>query len=96
MGRAIVRQDVLHHFTRPDGGEGHGFDLMADLSRVACPTLVAGGEDDPMTPIEAQVDIAAALPRDLVRFERFAQCGHGIVADAPEQYIALIREFVAS
>jgi pimeloyl-ACP methyl ester carboxylesterase len=94
MGRAIVRQDVLQWFTRPDGGEGHRFDMMADLGRIACPTLVIGGEDDPMTPIAAQLDIAAALPRHLVRFERFAHCGHGIVADAPDEYLATIREFV--
>ena len=94
MGRAIIRQDVLQWFTRPDGGEGHAFDMMADLGRIACPTLVIGGEDDPMTPIEAQADIAAALPGHLARFERFPACGHGIVADAPDDYIAMIREFV--
>jgi pimeloyl-ACP methyl ester carboxylesterase len=95
MGRAIVRQDVLHWFTRPDGGEGHRFDMRADLQRIACPTLVMGGEDDPMTPIEAQIDIAAALPAHLVRFERFAGCGHGIVVDAGEPALRMIREFVA-
>jgi pimeloyl-ACP methyl ester carboxylesterase len=53
-----------------------------------------GGEDDPMTPIEAQVDIAAALPKHLVRFERFADCGHGVITDQPEQGLALVREFI--
>jgi pimeloyl-ACP methyl ester carboxylesterase len=96
MGRTIVRQDVLQWFTRPDGGEGHRFDLMADLARIACPTLVIGGEDDPMTPIEAQTDIAAALPRQYVRFARFPNCGHGISVDAPEEYIAMIRGFVVA
>jgi proline iminopeptidase len=95
LGRAIVRQDVLHHFTRP-GGESRRFDLRAALGGIVCPTLVVGGEDDPMTPIEAQADIAAALPAHLTRFERFADCGHGVVADAPEAYIALIREFVSA
>ncbi len=42
-----------------------------------------GGEDDPMHPIESQADIAAALPPHLVRFERFADCGHAVVPDAP-------------
>jgi proline iminopeptidase len=96
MGRTIVRQDVLQWFTRPDGGEGHRFDLMADLGRVVCPTLVIGGEDDPMTPIEAQLDIAAALPQHLVRFERFPNCGHGISVDAPDDYIAMIRDYVTT
>jgi pimeloyl-ACP methyl ester carboxylesterase len=96
MGRTIVRQDVLQWFTRPDGGEGHRFDLMADLARIACPTLVIGGEDDPMTPIEAQEDIAAAVPQQYVSFARFPNCGHGISVDAPEEYIAMIRGFVVA
>jgi proline iminopeptidase len=53
-----------------------------------------GGEDDPMVPIECQEDIAAALPAHLVRFERFAGCGHGIVHDAPTRAMHVIRDFV--
>ena len=93
MGRAIVRPDVLQYFTRP-GGESRSFDMLADLSRVACPTLVMGGEDDPMHPIESQADIAAALPPQLVRFERLSDCGHAVIADQPERGLALIREFI--
>ncbi len=96
FGRTIIRQDVLQWFTRPDGGEGHTFDMLGELSRIACPTLVIGGEDDPMTPIDSQVDIANVLPQHLTRFERFANCGHGIVADAPEAYLKMIREFVTA
>ena len=92
--RAVRGPDVTHWFTRP-GGEGHTFNFVSQLSRVRCPTLVLGGDDDPMTPIECQADIAAALPAHLVRFERFAACGHAVVPDAPERAIALIREFVA-
>jgi len=51
--------------------------MFPELDRVRCPTLVIGGEDDPMHPIESQADIAAALPPSLVQFERFADCGHG-------------------
>jgi len=93
MGRAIVRPEVLQWFTRP-GGENRSFDMLADLSCVACPTLVMGGEDDPMHPIESQADIAAALPPHLVRFERFSDCGHAVIADQPERGLALIREFI--
>jgi len=94
MGRGIVRQDVNQWFTRPGEGEGHWFDFFPDLHRIACPTLVMGGEDDPMTPIEAQIDIEAALPRHLVRFERFSDCGHTVITDQPERGLALIREFI--
>jgi len=91
--RAVGRPEVLLWFARP-GGESHSFNLFPDLHRIQCPTLVLGGEDDPMHPIESQADIAAALPPHLVRFERFANCGHAVMPDAPERTSASIREFI--
>jgi pimeloyl-ACP methyl ester carboxylesterase len=91
--RVVANSEVLLRFTRP-GGEDHTFNMIQDLSRVECPTLVMGGEEDPMTPIECQSDIASALPPHLVRFERFPGCGHAVVPDAPERAFAIIREFI--
>lgn len=93
--RALLRPEVNLWFTRP-GGEGRTYDLLPALRSVQCPTLVMGGEDDPMTPIVCQEAIAGALPPHLVRFERFPGCGHGVVHDAPERAMAVIREFIAS
>jgi proline iminopeptidase len=93
LARTIRRPEVTHWFNRPDG-EGRSFDLFEQLGRIRCPTLVLGGEDDPMIPIESQADIAAALPPHLVRFERFADCGHGVVGDAPDQALAVLRDFI--
>ena len=93
VGRALLRPEVNLWFTRPDG-EGRRYNLLPDLRRVQCPTLVIGGEDDPMTPVVCQEEIAAALPPRFVRFERFAGCGHGVVHDAPERAMAVIREFI--
>jgi pimeloyl-ACP methyl ester carboxylesterase len=90
--RAVNRSDVLFWFTRP-GGESHSYNLVPDLHRIQCPTLVLGGEDDPMHPVESQADIAAALPPHLVQFERFANCGHAVVPDAPERAMPIIRDF---
>jgi proline iminopeptidase len=92
--RTIGRPEVLHWYTRP-GGEAHSFDLRPKLSAIACPTPVLGGEDDPMTPIECQADIAAAIPAPLVRFERVPDCGHAVMPDAPERALAVIRAFVS-
>ena len=91
--RAANRPEVLHWFTRP-GGESRRFDFFPDLHRIRCPTLILGGEDDPVHPIESQADIAAALPADLVQFERFANCGHAVMPDAPERTAAVLREFI--
>lgn len=84
--------EVMFHF---GGGEDATFDLLPDLARVRCPTLVLGGEDDPITPIEDQADIAAAIPAGLARLERFPDCGHGVFRDDPEQAFSRIRDFLA-
>jgi pimeloyl-ACP methyl ester carboxylesterase len=91
--RAVNRSEVLRWFTRP-GGESDTYDMRGDLGRIQCPTLVLGGEDDPIHPIESQADIAAALPSHLVQFERFADCRHAVVTDAPERAMAVIRQFI--
>lgn len=91
--RAIQHPEIHLWFNRP-GGEGRTFNLLPMLKRVQCPTLVLGGEEDPMIPIACQEEITAALPAHLVRFERFPDCGHGVVADAPERAMAVIREFI--
>jgi proline iminopeptidase len=92
--RAVNRSEVLQWFVRPDG-EAHTFDIVSDLHRIRCPTLILGGEDDPIHPIESQADIAAALPPHLVQFERFENCRHAVVPDAPERAMAVIRAFIA-
>jgi pimeloyl-ACP methyl ester carboxylesterase len=92
--RTVGKPEVgLRWFARPDG-ESHSFNLFPDLHRIRCPTLVLGGEDDPMHPIESQADIAAALPTHLVQFERFPDCGHAVIPDSPEHGMAVIRAFI--
>jgi proline iminopeptidase len=90
--RTLWSFDVMFHF---GGGEDTRFDLLPELAKVRCPTLVLGGEDDPICPIDDQADIAAALPVELARFERFAGCGHGTYRDDPARTFAAIREFLA-
>jgi proline iminopeptidase len=90
--RGITNLATMQWFDRA-GGEGRTFDMMPDLARIACPTLVLGGEEDPAAPIEDQADIAAALPPHLVRFQRFAHAGHSVYRDDPRAYDA-IRNFI--
>lgn len=91
--RAILHPEVNIWFTRL-GGEGRTFNFLPLLHRIQCPTLVLGGEEDPMVPIACQEDIVAALPTHLVRFERFPGCGHGVVTDSPDRAMAVIRDFI--
>ena len=85
--------DVLGAFRN---GEDYTFDYLDDLKRIKCPTLVLAGEDDPITPPFYSEQIVAALPHDLVRFERFPNAGHGISADAPERFFAVLRDFIGA
>ena len=91
--RAVMNEDMLGYFFGADG-EGHRFDFLPRLAEVRCPTLVMSGEIDPVTPVEQSEDIAAALPVHLVRFERFAGCGHGVERDDQAAALRVIREFI--
>lgn len=86
------KTDVLRHFRE---NEDYTFDFVAELKRITCPTLVMVGEDDPITPPLYSDQIVAAMSPGLARYERFAHAGHGIVADAPERYFQVVREFVS-
>ena len=92
--RAVTNLAVGLQFFRPDG-ECHSFDMHAALANIQCPTLILGGEADPITPIEAQADIAAAIAPRWVRFARFAGAGHGPFRDDPAAY-DVIRDFILS
>jgi proline iminopeptidase len=90
--RAIHTRQVTEHFRRH---ELLNMNLLARLLSVKCPTLLLGGEDDPMVPIEDQEDIAAALPQHLVQFHRVPNAGHGPYRDDPHVF-DIIREFILS
>lgn len=80
-------------FSRTEG-EGNRFDLRPALRQVACPVLLLGGALDPMLPVENQREIAAALPPQRVRYEEFPHAGHGVLPDARERTLGLLREFI--
>lgn len=91
--RAVRNNAVSDHWFGP-GGESTRFDFRAGLARVQCPTLVMAGEDDPITPISRSEAIAASLPAHLLRFERFANAGHGVHNDDPAAAFAVLRDFI--
>ncbi len=93
--RAIVNHEASLRFAGPHNEQGR-MDFRADLGRVSCPVLILSGDSDPITPMAFSETIAAALPPRLVRFERFANCGHGVFGDDPERAFAVIRDFILS
>lgn len=93
--RAMVNAELTMQYLT-QGGEAQRCDFLPKLPAVACPVLLVGGEDDPVTTIEDMEEIAAVIPSHLVRFERIADCGHGPFFDAPERTVEVIREFILS
>ncbi|MFN3259298.1 MAG: alpha/beta fold hydrolase [Pikeienuella sp.] len=85
--------EISLHFNGPGREQGR-FDYREALARLACPTLVLCGEDDPVTPIPFSEEIARCAPPALTRFERLADCGHGVTQDQPERAFALMRDFI--
>lgn len=89
LARVRLKPEVGNHFFR---NEGFTLDLFPELRNIRCPTLVLGGELDPITPVADSEDIAAAIPHAELRIVEGA--GHGVFRDKPDEALALIREFV--
>ena len=89
LARVRLKPEVGNHFFR---NEGFDVDLFAELPKITCPTLVLGGELDPITPHADAEDIAAAIPNAELRI--FEGAGHGVFRDKPEEARTVIREFV--
>ncbi len=93
--RSIVNGDLTLDYLK-NGGEAQRADFREALARIECPTLVMGGEDDPVVPIEDMAELASLIPPHLVKYEPIPNCGHGPFFDAPDRTIEAIRNFIAA
>ncbi|HAT30889.1 MAG TPA: alpha/beta hydrolase [Janthinobacterium sp.] len=89
--RANLDKEILFTWA---GGEQQNMNLLPELFRARCPVLVLAGELDPVCPLEDARDIVAALPENLVQFEQFPGCGHGVWRDAPDVAFSRLRRFI--
>jgi proline iminopeptidase len=71
------------------------FDVLDQLSKIRCPTLVCVGELDPVTPVAAAREIVDAMPAGRARLEVLKGAGHFAWRDVPEQYWPVLVDFVA-
>jgi pimeloyl-ACP methyl ester carboxylesterase len=78
----FIRSEILH------------FDFTDQVREIRCPVLLLAGELDPIVSITDAEELAAALPPDRLRFERFPEAGHLLAIEQPDAVRALIREFV--
>lgn len=73
-----------------------GFDVLDQLARIDCPTLVCVGELDPVTPPAAAQELVDALLPGVGRLEVIEGAGHFTWKDAPDAYWPLLIDFVSS
>ena len=71
-------------------------DLLRQLHRIKCPTLIVAGEDDPITPLADMEEIAAAMRPGQVKLVRFADAGHGVYRDQPDGFFRELLEFITA
>lgn len=91
--RATMRTDTLIHFVK---GEQQTMDLLPGLAHVRCPTLVLSGALDPITPPSCAQAIYDALPQAHSELRLFAEAGHGVFRDLPDEAETVLRGFLAS
>lgn len=87
---AIQRPEVTVHFFK---NEMMDMDLRPALAGITCPTLVLGGGEDPVTPVQCSKDIAASIGGN-ARLEIFVGCGHGVHRDEPDRAEETLRSFL--
>ena len=90
LARRIGNDDV-----DADGERFTEFDVVEQLARIDCPTLVCVGSLDPVTPIDAAHEIMNALPRGIGQLRVIEGVGHFPWIDAPERYWPVIEDFVS-
>jgi proline iminopeptidase len=76
-------------------GRMRALDVVDQLARIQCPTLVCVGDLDPVTPVAAAQEIFDALPSGVRRLEVMENVGHFPWLDAPDAYWSLLKQFVA-
>lgn len=97
--RVPEKQELARRLRNAEVG-AHGLELMRQLDvvdqlgRIRCPTLVSVGELDPVTPVGAAEEVAAALPPGVARLEVLEGAGHFPWLDEPERCRRLLARFV--
>jgi pimeloyl-ACP methyl ester carboxylesterase len=99
--RVPDEQQLARRSTNPDLNP-HGMELLRRLDvvdqlvRIDCPTLVCVGELDSVTPVDASREIVDALRDGVGRLEVIAGAGHFPWMDDHAAYWPVILEFVGA
>jgi 3-oxoadipate enol-lactonase len=66
----------------------------ADQPKIACPALLVVGDQDPVTPLSLQRQIAAAIAKSHIRI--VPNTAHLTMLETPESFNAVLLEFLAT
>ena len=92
LGRRIRNRELGTH------GMGllRAFNVIDQLARIQCRTLVCVGALDPVTPVEASREIVETLPDGSAQLEVIDGAGHFPWKDAPDRYWSVVIQFVVT
>ncbi|MEM7403856.1 MAG: alpha/beta hydrolase [Pseudomonadota bacterium] len=93
VSRVLWRNETALRFNGPRNEHGQ-MDFRSEMTRIQCPVLVMVGDEDPITPPDFSEEVVSLLPARQVTYRRFANCGHGVVADRPVEALREIRQFI--
>jgi pimeloyl-ACP methyl ester carboxylesterase len=79
---------ALHCLALRDGN------VRADHARIVCPTLLIVGDQDPVTPLSWQQQIAARIAGSLLRV--VPHTAHMTMLERPDVFNALLLDFLAT
>lgn len=71
-----------------------GFDVMADVARIAHPALIVCGDEDRLTPLKYSKFLADNLSKN--RLETMSGCGHMPMLEKPGEFARLCADFARS
>ncbi|WP_206474077.1 alpha/beta fold hydrolase [Dietzia sp. KRD202] len=97
-----VEEDLARRADYPTTDEGYRNQLtgtarwerLADLPRIACPTMVVHGERDRMVSIESARQLAENIPN--AQLSVLPHAGHQLFTDQPEAGARTVLDFVAA
>ncbi len=95
MSRVLWRNETALHFNGPNAEHGR-MDFREELQKIPCPVLLMVGDEDPITPPVFSDRIAKGIPDSQLIYHRFSGCGHGVIADKPDEALQAIRAFIAA
>lgn len=88
--RAIMSNDVINY--QMSQGDMTNYDYMPELGKVDLPVLSLCGEKDFICDMEANKEMAEAIPG--CEFHVIPEASHEIFADFPEIVLPLVKSFV--